>query len=281
MKKRLITAAIGIIVAVAWLFTMYTPVYSIVLSIVSMIATYEMLKVFDIKNIVFRTLCLLSSACVIQYADYKDKISVPWFPVITAFILVCLIIMVLDHKNLPFQNVVCAMFSATLIPASLSCAILFRDVYKLDTKDFTKSDGVFFIILAFLCSWLTDGFALFAGKAFGKHKLAPTISPNKTIEGAVGGVVGNTLFCIGVYYIFKAKFNLSPTIKLWETIVCAFALSAISIFGDLAASTIKRSRGIKDFGNILPGHGGIMDRFDSSLFVFPTLYSLLVLIYHI
>ena len=240
-----------------------------------------MLKVFDIKNIVFRTLCLLSSACVVLYSDYKDKISVPWFPVITAFILVCLIIMVLDHKNLPFQNVVCAMFSATLIPASLSCAILFRDVYKLDTKDFTKSDGVFFILLAFLCSWLTDGFALFAGKAFGKHKLAPTISPNKTIEGAVGGVVGNTLFCIGVYYIFKAKFNLSPTIKLWETIVCAFALSAISIFGDLAASTIKRSRGIKDFGNILPGHGGIMDRFDSSLFVFPTLYSLLVLIYHI
>ena len=79
MKKRLITAAIGIGVAVAWLFTMYTPVYSIVLSIVSMIATYEMLKVFDIKNIVFRTLCLLSSACVILYADYKDKISVPLF----------------------------------------------------------------------------------------------------------------------------------------------------------------------------------------------------------
>lgn len=281
MKKRLLTALIGVGIAVAWLFTMYTPVYSAVMSIVAVIATYEMLKVYEIKNKVFGILCLITSASTVLYADYKSKLGISLFPVITAFILICLIIMVLDHEKLPFQNVVCAMFSATLIPASLSCVVLFRDIYLLDGKDFTKSDGVFFILLAFLCSWLTDGFALFAGMAFGKHKLAPKISPKKTIEGAVGGVVGNTLFCVGLFYVFKAKFNLSPTIKLWEVIVCAFALSCISIFGDLAASTIKRSHGIKDFGNLLPGHGGIMDRFDSSLFVFPSLYSLLVLIYHI
>lgn len=281
MKKRLLTAAIGVAVAVAWLFTMYTPVYSAVMSIISMIATYEMLKVYDIKNTVFRIICLASSAGVVLYADYKSKLNIPMFPVITAFVLICLVIMVLDHKKLPFQNVVCAMFSATLIPASLSCVVLFRDIYLLDGKDFTKSDGVFFILLAFLCSWLTDGFALFAGMAFGKHKLAPEISPKKTIEGAIGGVIGNTLFCIGLYYVFKARFNLSSTIKMWEIVICALALSCISIFGDLAASTIKRSHGIKDFGNILPGHGGIMDRFDSSLFVFPSLYALLVVIYHI
>lgn len=281
MKKRLLTALIGVGLAVAWLFTMYTPVYSAVMSIVAVIATYEMLKVYEIKNKVFGILCLITSASTVLYADYKSKLGISLFPVITAFILICLIIMVLDHEKLPFQNVVCAMFSATLIPASLSCVVLFRDIYLLDGKDFTKSDGVFFILLAFLCSWLTDGFALFAGMAFGKHKLAPKISPKKTIEGAVGGVVGNTLFCVGLFCVFKAKFNLSPTIKLWEVIVCAFALSCISIFGDLAASTIKRSHGIKDFGNLLPGHGGIMDRFDSSLFVFPSLYSLLVLIYHI
>lgn len=281
MKKRLLTALIGVGIAVAWLFTMYTPVYSAVMSIVAVIATYEMLKVYEIKNKVFGILCLITSASTVLYADYKSQLGISLFPVITAFILICLIIMVLDHEKLPFQNVVCAMFSATLIPASLSCVVLFRDIYLLDGKDFTKSDGVFFILLAFLCSWLTDGFALFAGMAFGKHKLAPKISPKKTIEGAVGGVVGNTLFCVGLFYVFKAKFNLSPTIKLWEVIVCAFALSCISIFGDLAASTIKRSHGIKDFGNLLPGHGGIMDRFDSSLFVFPSLYSLLVLIYHI
>lgn len=281
MKKRLLTALIGVGIAVAWLFTMYTPVYSAVMSIVAVIATYEMLKVYEIKNKVFGILCLITSASTVLYADYKSQLGISLFPVITAFILICLIIMVLDHEKLPFQNVVCAMFSATLIPASLSCVVLFRDIYLLDGKDFTKNDGVFFILLVFLCSWLTDGFALFAGMAFGKHKLAPKISPKKTIEGAVGGVVGNTLFCVGLFYVFKAKFNLSPTIKLWEVIVCAFALSCISIFGDLAASTIKRSHGIKDFGNLLPGHGGIMDRFDSSLFVFPSLYSLLVLIYHI
>lgn len=281
MKKRLLTAAIGVATAIVWLCTMYTPVYSAVMSIVAVIATYEMLKVFDIENIAMKILCYLSSALVVLYADYKSKLNISLYPAVTAFVLISLVIMVLDHKKLPFQNVVCAMFSATLIPASLSCVVLFRDIYLLDTKDFTKSDGIFFILLAFLCSWLTDGFALFTGMAFGKHKLAPEISPKKTVEGAIGGVVGNTLFCIGLFYVFKAKFNLSPTIKLWEAIVCAAALSGISIFGDLAASTIKRSKGIKDFGNILPGHGGIMDRFDSSLFVFPSLYALLKVIYHI
>lgn len=281
MKKRLLTALVGVSLAVAWLFTMYTPVFSAVLSIVAVIAAYEMLRVYEINNIILKILCLLTSASTVLYADYKSKLNIPLFPVVTAFILICLIIMVLDHDRLPFKNVVCAMFSSTLIPASLSCLILFRDIYVLDGGDFTKSDGVFFILLAFLCSWLTDGFALFTGMAFGKHKLAPKISPKKTIEGAVGGVVGNTLVCIGVYYIFKAKFNLSTTIKLWELIIVALGLSCISIFGDLAASTIKRSHGIKDFGNILPGHGGIMDRFDSSLFVFPSLYSLILVFYHI
>ncbi len=281
MKKRLFTAAAGISFTVAWLCAMYTPVYSAVMSIISVIATYEMLKAYEIKNHFFRIFCFISSASVVLYADYKSKLNIPLFPVITAFVLLCLVTMVLDHKRLPFHNVVCGMFSATVIPASLSCVVLFRDIYLLDGKDFAKADGVFFIILAFLCSWATDGFALFAGMAFGKHKLAPEISPKKTVEGAAGGVVGNTLLCMVLYCAFKAKFNLSPTIKMWEVIICAVVLSCISIFGDLAASVVKRNRGIKDFGNILPGHGGIMDRFDSTLFVFPSLYALLVLIYHI
>lgn len=281
MKKRLLTAAIGISLTVAWLFAMYTPIYSAVMSIVSVIATYEMLKVYEIKNTAFRILCFAVSACTVLYADYKSKLNIPLFPVITAFVLLCLVTMVLDHKKLPFHNVVCGMFSATLIPASLSCTVLFRDIYLSDGGDFTKADGVFFIILSFLCSWATDGFALFAGMAFGRHKLAPEISPKKTVEGALGGVAGNTLLCIALYFVFKSQFNLSATIKLWEVIVCGVTLSCISIFGDLAASVIKRSRGVKDFGNLLPGHGGIMDRFDSSLFVFPSLYSLLVVIYHI
>lgn len=281
MKKRLLTAAVGCTLAVVWLIFMYTPAYSAVMAIVAAIATYEMLKVYKIENKLFFALCLLTSACTVLYADYKDKLNIPLFPVITGIILVSLIIMVLNHEKLVFSDVVCSIFSAMIIPASLSCVVLLRDVYKIDGSPLQKVDGVFFIIMAFLCSWLTDGFALFAGMAFGKHKMCPKISPKKTIEGAVGGVVGNTLVCIGVYYLFKLRFNLTDTIKLWEVILISFVLACISIFGDLAASTIKRSHGIKDFGNLLPGHGGIMDRFDSSLFVFPALYSFVVVFYHL
>ena len=115
-------------------------------------------------------------------------------------------------------------------------------------------------------------------KAFGKHKLAPKVSPKKTIEGAIGGLLGNCLFCTALYFVFLKKYSLSESVKLWQVIVFSLLLGVISIFGDLAASTIKRHHGVKDFGNLLPGHGGVMDRFDSCLFVFPALYSLIIII---
>ena len=273
MKKRLLTALVGISVAVGWMFTVYTPAFAVIMAVVAGICAYEMLKVFGVKNIPFFVLCELTAAGVVLYAEYKTKLNLPLFPVITGLTLLSLIFMVLDHKRLRFEQVVCSLFSALLIPAALSTVVLFRDVYVTWPQLFTQSDGIFFILFAFFCSWMTDGFALFTGKALGKHKLAPEISPNKTVEGAVGGVIGNALMCALLWYVFKTKFNLSVHINIIWVIVSALALSVISMFGDLAASTIKRHSGVKDFGNILPGHGGAMDRFDSSVFVFAALYA--------
>ena len=154
--------------------------------------------------------------------------------------------------------------------------VLFRDVYVVWPKLFSQADGIFFILFAFFCAWITDGFALFAGKALGKHKLAPNISPNKTVEGAIGGVLGNLLMCFLLWLVFKTKYSISEHITIAWVLISAGVLSVISMFGDLAASTIKRHSGIKDFGNILPGHGGAMDRFDSSVFVFAALYAEIV-----
>ncbi|MBQ7638544.1 MAG: CDP-archaeol synthase [Clostridia bacterium] len=274
MKKRLLTALVGVSIAVAWMFTAYTPAYAVIMAVVAAIGVYEMLKVFGVKNKVFFALCEIVGISVVLYADYKDKLSLPMFPVITAIVLVSLIIMVSDFKNLKFEQVVCSLFSALLIPAALSTVVLFRDVYKTFPTVFgNQADGIFLILFAFFCCWITDGCALFAGKALGKHKLAPNISPNKTVEGAIGGVLGNIVFCIALWLVFKYKFNLSSYINLIWVIASAVALSVISMFGDLAASTIKRHHGIKDFGNLLPGHGGVMDRFDSSIFVFSALYA--------
>lgn len=280
MKQRLLTALIGVSVAVGWMFTIYTPAFAIILAAFAVIGEYEMLKVFDVKNIPFKAICLILSAAVMVYPDYSDVLRIPLFAAVTAVVLISLIIMVLDFERLRFEQVVCSLFTGALIPAALSSVVYFRDVYKSIPDSFSKNDGIFFILLAFFCSWITDGCALFAGKAFGKHKLYEKVSPKKTVEGAIGGLIGNCLFCVALYFVFLKKFSLSQSIKLWQVIVISLILGVLSIFGDLAASAIKRHHGVKDFGNLLPGHGGVMDRFDSCLFVFPALYSFIILMYN-
>ncbi len=278
MKSRLITAFVGILLVVGWLFAIYTPVFSAVLAIIAIIGVWEMLKVFNVQNIPFRILCLVFSAGVVLFADYGAKFNIPLFPVLTAVILVSLIVMVLNFEKLKFEQVVSSLFSAFAIPASLSCILLFRDMYISSPEAYTKSDGIFLILFAFFGSWMTDSFALISGMLFGKHKLAPKISPKKTVEGAIGGVICNIIASGILFLVFSKFYNLSAEISLVETLITAAVLSVISMFGDLAASTIKRHQGVKDFGNLLPGHGGIMDRFDSTLFVLPTLYSAVLLI---
>ena len=275
MKKRLLTALIGVSVAVGWMFTVYTPAFAIIMGAFAVMAEYEMLKVFGVKNVAFKALCLILSGSILLLADYKDRFALPFFAVVTGVVLLSLVLMVLDYERLRFEQVVCSLFSAFTVSSAMSCVVLYRDVYKVFPDLYTKADGIFFILFSFFCAWFTDGFALFAGMALGKHKLAPKISPKKTVEGAIGGVLGGVGTCVALYFVFKTKFGLSAHITLPFVIITALFLSVLSIFGDLAASTIKRHHGIKDFGNLLPGHGGVMDRFDSSVFVFAALYGVI------
>ena len=124
--------------------------------------------------------------------------------------------------------------------------------------------------LSLCAAWLNDIFAYFSGYFFGKKKLCPEISPKKTVEGAVGGVVGDLILCLVLTYAFAAAMQLSVN---WLSLCIFLPIGAVaSIFGDLCASIVKRQFGIKDYGNIMPGHGGVMDRFDSWVFVAPLLY---------
>ena len=125
----------------------------------------------------------------------------------------------------------------------------------------------------------TDTFAYFTGVKLGKHKLCPKISPKKTVEGAIGGVLGALVINVIALAISNAwLFHRPIPIPLWAMAIFSVALSVISMFGDLSASTIKRNFGIKDFGNIIPGHGGVMDRMDSISFVTPVVYFVTVLL---
>ena len=133
--------------------------------------------------------------------------------------------------------------------------------------------GIYLVWMVFIASWISDTFAYFTGMLLGKHKLAPVLSPKKSIEGSIGGIAGSALAGALFGYLFSTQ--VSQEVNL--TVVCAVlgALgSVISQIGDLAASGIKRNYEIKDYGKLIPGHGGIMDRFDSVIVTAPIIYFL-------
>ncbi len=142
------------------------------------------------------------------------------------------------------------------------CGVMLSFIYQTRMLD----DGEFHVWLIFLSAWGCDTCAYCAGMLFGKHKMAPVLSPKKSVEGAVGGVIG--AFILGVIY---AYFTDGP--ELIYGLICACG-GLISMVGDLTASAIKRNMGVKDYGRLIPGHGGILDRFDSIIFTAPIIYYL-------
>lgn len=133
------------------------------------------------------------------------------------------------------------------------------------------ADGKYLVWLIFLSSWGSDTSAYCVGRLFGRHKMAPVLSPKKTIEGAVGGVIGAALLGFGFAAVFGGNMMELEEAEAVCAMACAIA-AVISQIGDLAASAIKRNHNIKDYGHLIPGHGGILDRFDSMLFTAPAVY---------
>lgn len=172
--------------------------------------------------------------------------------VITAITLM-LLIYFLFSKSSSIANIGVSLFGILYIPF-----LLFHIIYL---------DGTKYIWLVFIIAFGTDTFAYFAGNLFGKNKLCPKISPNKTIEGSIGGIVGSLLLSI----LFSIYTDINP---LWKVAILSIITSIVSQIGDLVASKIKRETRIKDFGDIIPGHGGIIDRFDSIILTAPVIYYL-------
>ncbi len=281
MSKKIIPALIALVVAIAWLACAFVniPIFALAVSAMAVIGVYEIEKSLGVKNKLFMGLTLAFSAIMPIYANYKDMLAfkLPVAAILVVYIIAILIIMVVKHDNMEFKSTASGTLMSICLGYGFSCVIYLRDVYKLDENMFAgkQSYGMYFLLFAFFCSWMTDTMAFFAGSFFGKHKMCPKISPNKTIEGAIGGVLCNALLCMVMLAIFRHFFLLE--VGYIFTFVIAVILSVVSIFGDLAASVIKRQNGIKDFGNLLPGHGGVMDRGDSMLFTLPTAYMVFLL----
>ena len=133
--------------------------------------------------------------------------------------------------------------------------------------------GAFFLVMILVVAFATDIFAYFSGMLFGRHKLIPAVSPKKTVEGAIGGTIISAAAFVGCgfLYTYVYKTTLPNPVLMFA---CGIALSLVSQIGDLIASYIKRERGVKDYGKLFPGHGGVLDRFDSVIAVAPILYVL-------
>ena len=275
MKQRVITGALFAIIFIGAMLLMNTLVFPVFIALLSVIAVYEIVKAVGLKNR-FIMASSMTLAAVIPFL-FEFRIKVPVAVLGGIFVVAILIMMLLQYEKTQFVHAVTAIFAAVCIPFAFSVMIIFRDIEHY-IEGYNKLDGIYLLIFAFFASWMTDIFAYFVGSKLGKHKLCPKISPKKSVEGAIGGVAGAVLLNVLLLFVFKRFLEGGAGFTYPVVVVLSVILSIVSMFGDLAASTIKRNFGIKDFGKLLPGHGGIMDRFDSALFVLPVLYSAIYIV---
>ena len=261
MKTRVVSAIVALCLLVAVLFLFETAVLDVAIAALSVIAVYEMIKAVGLsKEKGFTALCA-AFAGLLSTEYYMSFSSVSGF-VELVFALIVLIFVLAKHKKVKATDAAFAFFFTVIIPKAFSTLLIFRS--------HGAPVSYFLVIMSLAIAWLNDTCAYFSGYLFGKHKLCPEISPKKTVEGAIGGVLGDVAFCCVIAFIFTAVTEYTVN---WLSLVVFLPIGAVAaIFGDLCASIIKRQFGVKDYGNIMPGHGGIMDRFDSWIFVAPLLY---------
>ena len=254
MKTRVAFGVTGAVVVILALFVFPPIVAQLLMMALSVCAAQEFTAATAGKNNKELQIAAMLLALGMSFASARDSYPVYWMRAMLYIGVVVLFVLLLrHHTKFGFQELAGAYFGGILIPYLLMSLI----------RMFTMSEnGAFHLVIPLLAAWGSDTCALFAGMAFGKHKLAPVISPKKTVEGAIGGVVGAAVL---------TDLTLSVPLCLAAGILGA----VLGQIGDLSFSIVKRKSGIKDYGKIFPGHGGVLDRFDSVIFVAPLVELLL------
>ena len=255
-KTRLISGIILVIIALATIISGSWILFFTLLavSLIGMRELYKVMKVSDEHVTVLELVGYLGA--VLYYIAMKaDFGNYGTMAIIISMILI-LFVYVFGYPKYHAEQVMAAFFGVVYVAVMLSFIYLTRSL----------PDGKFLVWLIFLCSWGCDTCAYCVGMLIGKHKMAPVLSPKKSIEGVVGGVAGAAL--LGVIYAAATQGKMAE-----YALICAVG-ALISMVGDLAASAIKRNQNIKDYGKLIPGHGGILDRFDSVIITAPVIYYL-------
>jgi phosphatidate cytidylyltransferase len=259
--ERLIS---GIILVIIALITIITggDVLLVTVGIISLIGLFEMNRVFSIEKDIIGVMGYLCT--ILYYILIRQHMLEYEFVLFIVFVVLLMAVYVFKFPKVKTESVMASLFGVIYVAAMLSFIYLVR----------TGDNGLYNVWLIFLCSWGSDTCAYVFGVAFGKHKMSPVLSPKKSVEGAVGGVLGAALLGFIYASVFKNEITGAVDPRIAYPIVIALG-SLIAMTGDLAASAIKRNHGIKDYGKLIPGHGGIMDRFDSVIFVAPVIWLLL------
>lgn len=264
MKKRILTAAVCVPLAVAVLSFCPVWVTRLAVAFFCCVGMLEMLSALKLNHHRLLTAVAVVFAAVVPSLDQLGG-TTAILTAVAIYALLLTVVQLLFNQTLKVERL---MFFGTasvmtIVPLGMLahlCAI--------------PDHGRFYIYFALIIAWLADIGAYFVGTFLGKHKLCPNISPKKTVEGLIGGLISAALFSMVGAWVYQlvALDALGLQINFWAVALTAMVLSPLSVIGDLICSVIKRQTGIKDFGNLFPGHGGVLDRFDSLIFVAPLLY---------
>ncbi len=269
MKTRIITAVVGLLVLGVVMLLFNTPVLELAVSLIAIIGVHEIFKAYDLGEktnnlfvpfVPYILLVMFSPYPLIGDLQVKTLL-VPCTYLLMLYLAICLIrrSQTLSAAKLGGMT----MFSAVIIAGFYSLVYI--------RSALPSTEAIYLILTGLAFAWGGDTFAYFSGYFFGKHKLAPIVSPKKTVEGAIGGVLGSGILGVGITAAARALTDgaVGGTFAYPAIFVLGMACSVLGILGDLFASAVKRQCKIKDYGTIFPGHGGILDRFDSVLFIMP------------
>ena len=261
-KTRLLSGIVLVILALFLIISGHEILLFATLAI-SCIGMFELYRVFKMEKTVLAGVGYL--AAIVYYCNLQWKFLPDLMILFMAFLILLMFVFVFAYPKFHADQVMAAFFGFFYV------AVMLSYVYQIRTLE----RGLYLAFLVFLCSWGCDTCAYCVGMLIGKHKMSPKLSPKKSVEGLIGGIVGATL--LGMAYGALAGSHLPSLGNAVAAcgVICGVG-AVIAVVGDLTASAIKRDTGIKDYGKLIPGHGGVLDRFDSILFTAPIVYFLAI-----
>ncbi len=267
MKKRVITGILLAIAVIIILIINNNILLCVAAAAMSAFMVFELLRALNYHKEIFISLISLAYSIILPFM-MLDQLMPYLATVFISYIILLFLAIIVSYKRIRLESI--GMLFTMNFLIYLGIGLLIRTF----TGD--NLDGTFTIIVIMMCAFVTDTCAFFTGLALGKHKLAPEISPKKTIEGSIGGFLGCIAIVVCTSLVYEHYFlQDAGHIQFIPLIIITAVGSIAGMIGDLAASMIKRACNIKDFGKLFPGHGGVLDRCDSLIFVAPIMFALI------